>query len=374
MFTPDTEETDRTLRVCAACMYCDGLCPVFPALATRRDDMGEAYLANLCHNCRACWHACQYAPPHTLAINAPAVLARVRRQTYADHVWPRFLRHGFDNPALGAGFMIVATLASLAVLAFTSLPGQARAGPGAFYAVAPWGVMAGLGGGALLWAVLSIAISTLRFWRAISADLAPGALGPALRRMLADSLTLRHLDGGGPGCHDAGPGFSRRRKIFHHLMAGGVLLAFAATLAAAFYQHFLALEPPYPLTSPPVLLGLVGGIGVAAGAAGLLAVEARMEREVSEPGETRLNVIFLIALELVTSERPGAAGLARDGGDGAAAAGARQPCDRLFHRPAGDQGPARPLPRRRAAALRLGAANKNARAPARLTSASVSAN
>jgi citrate/tricarballylate utilization protein len=83
-------------------------------------------------------------------------------------------------------------------------------------------------------------------------------------------------------------------------MAGGVLLAFASTLAAAAYQHFWELQPPFPLTSPPVLLGLTGGLGIVAGAGGLLALETRMEREVSEPGETQLNVIFLVALQLVT--------------------------------------------------------------------------
>ncbi|MCW2282503.1 citrate/tricarballylate utilization protein [Rhodoblastus acidophilus] len=289
-----TDEADRILRICAACMYCDGLCPVFPALAGQRDDFGDAYLANLCHNCRACWHACQYAPPHPFAVNAPAVLARVRRQTYADHVWPRVLRHGFERPALGAVFLVAAALLTLAMLTFASSHGQSG-----FYSVVPWGVMAGLGGGALTFATISMAVSTLRFWRTISADLQPGRLGPALWRAAMDIVTLRHLDGGGPGCHDIGPGFSRSRKIFHHLMAGGVLLAFASTLVAAAYEHFWGLSPPFPLASPPVLLGLAGGLGIVAGAAGLLALETRMEREVSEPGETQLNVIFLIALQLV---------------------------------------------------------------------------
>jgi citrate/tricarballylate utilization protein len=36
------------------------------------------YLANLCHNCGACLHACQYAPPHEFAINVPKAMAEVR--------------------------------------------------------------------------------------------------------------------------------------------------------------------------------------------------------------------------------------------------------------------------------------------------------
>jgi hypothetical protein len=51
------------------------------------------YLANLCHNCGACLHACQYAPPHEFAVNVPRAMAQVRQATYTDYAWP---------PALGA--------------------------------------------------------------------------------------------------------------------------------------------------------------------------------------------------------------------------------------------------------------------------------
>jgi len=289
------DEPARVLRICAACMYCDGLCPVFPELAGRREDFGEAWLSNLCHNCRACWHACQYAPPHPFAINAPAVLAQARRQTYSDHVWPRFLAPCFKTPALGGLVFVAASLFALIVLAFAASPGPARS----FYAIAPWATMAGLGAAALTFAAISLVVSTVRFWRTIAADLDPTPLAPAMWRATKDILTLRHLDGGGPGCHDTSQGFSRRRKIWHHFMAGGVVLAFASTLVAAFYAHGLALDPPYPIASPPVLLGLAGGLGIVLGATNLLALEARMEREPSDPGETRLNVMFLIALNLV---------------------------------------------------------------------------
>ncbi len=52
--------------------------PVFPAM-TRRLEFGRAdvhFLANLCHNCGACLHACQYAPPHEFAVNVPKVDGR----------------------------------------------------------------------------------------------------------------------------------------------------------------------------------------------------------------------------------------------------------------------------------------------------------
>ncbi len=68
------------MQICNACRYCEGFCAVFPAM-TRRLEFGQAdphYLANLCHNCGACLHACQYAPPHEFAVNVPRAMAEVR--------------------------------------------------------------------------------------------------------------------------------------------------------------------------------------------------------------------------------------------------------------------------------------------------------
>ena len=59
-------EVERTMTICNACRYCEGLCATFQAMTTRRM-FAEAdldYLANLCHDCRACYHGCQYVPPH----------------------------------------------------------------------------------------------------------------------------------------------------------------------------------------------------------------------------------------------------------------------------------------------------------------------
>ena len=59
-------EANRQLVICNACRYCEGLCPVFRAIETRRDfGKGDVfYLANLCHDCRACYSACMFTPPH----------------------------------------------------------------------------------------------------------------------------------------------------------------------------------------------------------------------------------------------------------------------------------------------------------------------
>lgn len=49
------------------------------------------YLSNVCHNCGACLHACQYAEPHEFAVNVPRALAAVRPETYAEFAWPKKL-------------------------------------------------------------------------------------------------------------------------------------------------------------------------------------------------------------------------------------------------------------------------------------------
>ena len=93
---PATEtlaEAERVMIICNACRYCEGHCAVFPAME-RRLAFSAAdlnYLANLCHNCGACYHHCQYAPPHEFAVNVPRVFSDLRAQTWRDYCWPAFL-------------------------------------------------------------------------------------------------------------------------------------------------------------------------------------------------------------------------------------------------------------------------------------------
>jgi hypothetical protein len=58
--------------------------PAFRAIETRREFAGGdvPYLANLCHDSRACLYACMYAPPHEFAINIPKILTNARVESY----------------------------------------------------------------------------------------------------------------------------------------------------------------------------------------------------------------------------------------------------------------------------------------------------
>src|SRR5690349_24481895 len=108
-------EADRLMTICNACRYCEGLCAVFPAMEMRRTfASGDLnYLANLCHQCGACYTDCQYSPPHEFNVNIPAALAKLRNESYAAYVWPKALSGVFARSGLA-----VTLAAALGVAAF----------------------------------------------------------------------------------------------------------------------------------------------------------------------------------------------------------------------------------------------------------------
>ena len=111
MPSADEAEVARQLQICNACRYCEGFCAVFPAM-TRRLEFGKAdvhFMANLCHNCGACLHACQYAPPHEFAVNVPQAMAKVRLQTYVDYAWPPVLGKLYKRNGLTLALALVAS-------------------------------------------------------------------------------------------------------------------------------------------------------------------------------------------------------------------------------------------------------------------------
>jgi len=104
------EEANRQLVICNACRYCEGYCPVFRAIETRRDfNQGDVfYLSNLCHDCRACYYACMFTPPHEFAINIPKLLSEARTETYQRWSWPGFLARAFKKRGITMALAMVA--------------------------------------------------------------------------------------------------------------------------------------------------------------------------------------------------------------------------------------------------------------------------
>ena len=169
--TADTlSDARRAMEICNACRYCEGFCAVFPAMMRRRSfsDADLTYLANLCHACKGCYHACQYAPPHPFGVNLPRSLARVRVETYERYAWPAPLAAAFRRNGLVVSLAVAAAIALVLVLTFAlngSAASGAHAGAGAFYAVIPWAWMAGVAGVVVAFSLLSLAVGAVRFWR-----------------------------------------------------------------------------------------------------------------------------------------------------------------------------------------------------------------
>jgi len=300
-------EAARQLSICNACRYCEGYCAVFPALQRRAlfqsGDISQ--LANLCHNCKGCYYACQYTPPHAFAVNLPQILSEARAESYAAYAWPRGLGGLFERNGV-----IVSLVAALGVAALLIGVGLAHApadlfavrrGPGSFYQVMPWGLMAGLAGAVTLYALLAMTIGAVKFWRHSGSPGQPtgGATLPAAQAA-GDVLTLRNLGGGGHGCNDRDGGFSTVRRRLHHFMFYGFMLCFASTTLAWICDHFLGAPAPYPFLHPVVLLGTAGGIGMMIGTGGLLwlkyvADQAPMARRLLGAEVALLLLLFLVA-------------------------------------------------------------------------------
>jgi citrate/tricarballylate utilization protein len=301
VMTPAEGEVSRIMQICNACRYCEGFCAVFPAM-TRRLEFGRAdvhFLSNLCHNCGACLHACQYAPPHEFAVNVPKAMAQVRMQTYVDYAWPAGLGALYKRNGLTLALALAGGLALFLILAMALkrplfLPPLA----GNFYAVFPHNALALLFGAVFVFSMIALGVGVRRFWR--NED--PGALsGVAIGEATLDVLSLRYLGGGhGEGCNNADDAFSLARRYFHHLTFYGFMLCFASTCVATLYHYLLRIEAPYTLSSLPVLLGFAGGIGLLTGPAGLFWLNLKRHPQHGDSAQKPMDRGF-IALLLLTS-------------------------------------------------------------------------
>ena len=302
----DESEVQRQMSICNACRYCEGFCAVFPAM-TRRLEFTQAdihYLANLCHNCGACLHACQYAAPHEFEINVPKAMAKVRLDTYAEYAWPRamgklYQRNGLTLAlASGAGLALFLCLTLMLMgNLFTAIPG------GNFYGIFPHNTLALMFGAVFGFAVLALTLGVRRFWHNISPPAASRPLKTsAALEATANVAQLKYLDGGhGQGCNNADDKFTLWRRRFHHLTFYGFLLCFAATGVATLYHYLLKWSAPYPVSSLPVMLGIAGGIGLLIGPAGLLWLNLRRNPAHGDVNQKPMDLGFIALLFLVSA-------------------------------------------------------------------------
>jgi citrate/tricarballylate utilization protein len=266
------------MEICNACRYCEGFCAVFPAVELRREFSGGdlSYLANLCHNCRGCYYACQYAPPHEWGINVPRTLAEVRAQSYAEYAWPPALAQAFERNGTVVSLITAGAIALVLFLATVLNESQTFWGahgvaPNSFYKVIPLAVMQVMGILTFGFAIFAMLMGLRNFWR--EAGTREKITFPVIGIALHDMFSLKYLGGGGNGCNDNSEAFSMRRRRLHHAMFYGFMLCFAATCVGFIYHSFLGWPAPYPFFSLPVLLGTAGGILLTIGTVGLFAMK-----------------------------------------------------------------------------------------------------
>ncbi len=299
-------EGERQMTICNACRYCEGYCAVFPAMEQRRifTKADLVYLANLCFDCRDCYYACQYAPPHEFAMNVPKLMSELRADTYREYSWPALLSGLFRRNRQAVSLITIGALVTILFFVFLFMGRDAllatHLGEGAFYRVVPYAAMAVPPLIIALYGFVVLLAGALRFWRETQGSLRKIVDFGALWQATTDAFGLTYMKGGGAGCNYPDAAFSNSRRWFHHLVFYGFLLDFASTSVAAFYDHFLSWQAPYPYFSLPVVFGTVGGIMLIVGTSGLLYLKGQSDRD---PGaETILNMdVAFIALLFLTS-------------------------------------------------------------------------
>ncbi len=290
------QEARRQAEICNACRYCEGYCSVFPALQRERafSDGDITQLANLCHNCRGCYYACQYTAPHEFDLNLPKALAEVRRDSWESFAWPapfarRFHSHG--------GAIALALVMGFAVLFFAIRAIGSSGGEG-FYAVLSHNAMVAIFLPAFLFPLASLTVSLRCYWRSVGGQaISMTDIAAALR----SAGKMKDLAAGhGDGCNfEDEDRFSHARRFAHQAIMYGFLLSFAATGVATLMHYLFDMPAPYPLWSVPKLLGVSGGILMSIGCGWMALLKLRSARDLGDANAWSGDIGFIALLGFV---------------------------------------------------------------------------
>lgn len=290
------QEARRQAEICNACRYCEGYCSVFPSLHANRafSDGDITQLANLCHNCRGCYYACQYTAPHEFAINLPKALAEVRQESWEDFAVPQMAARQFQKNGM---LIAVATIIGFALL-FAVARWLGQSGGDGFYAVMSHNLMVAIFTPAFVLPLVSIGISLRRYWRATGGtwvtwrDIVDG---------FGAAANMRNLAGGhGEGCNfEDEDRFSQARRTAHQFVLYGFLLCFASTSAGTVLHYAFDLHAPYAFWSLPKLLGVPGGLMLTFGTGWLVVLKRRADPELGAVSAWGGELAFILLLGFV---------------------------------------------------------------------------
>ncbi len=275
------QEARRQAEICNACRYCEGYCSVFPALHRERAfaDGDITQLANLCHNCRGCYYACQYTAPHEFDLNLPKALAEVRRDSWESYAWPQPVAREFHTHG---GAIALALVVGLALI-FMAIRAIGSAGGEGFYAVLSHNAMVLIFMPAFLFPLASIAFSLRHYWQSVGGTTIKMA---QITSAFGNAAKAKELAAGhGDGCNfEDEDRFSHARRYAHQAIMYGFLLCFAATSTGTLMHYLFDMPAPYPLWSLPKIFGITGGILLTAGCGWMAWLKLRADRDLGDTG------------------------------------------------------------------------------------------
>lgn len=299
-------EASRQFKICNACRYCEGYCAVWPAMERRTtfEEKDVIFLANLCYNCRDCFTACPFTPPHEFNINIPKIMSEVRLLTYQNHAAPKNASALFAKPSKTTSIFSLSLIAL--TFLFSSLIGNpsrlfsAQSGLGSFYVIIPYWIIIASGLLAGGYVLLAYFLDVRNYCRKIHGSFGDFFRPKIVWQALGDVLKHTYFKGGGTGCSYPNERGSYSFLTFHAMVFYGFLLAIVSTISASVYQDVLGILPPYSLVSLPVIFGICGGLLMMIGATALLYLKSKSNKAPSFKEMLNLDTAFLATLDLVS--------------------------------------------------------------------------
>ncbi|MGV6838739.1 MAG: tricarballylate utilization 4Fe-4S protein TcuB [Planktomarina sp.] len=290
-------EARRQAQICNACRYCESYCSVFPAMHSQRSfsDGDLTQLANLCHNCRGCYYACQYTAPHEFELNLPRALAEVRSDSWESFAWPRGFARLFQRHAMWTVAALVIAFATI----FAIMKGLGTSADGqGFYAAVSHTVMVAIFAPAFLLPLASIAIGLRRYWQAVDGQTLRFA---HVRTAFGMAANMKDLAAGhGDGCNfEDKDRFSHARRFAHQAVLYGFMLCFLSTSVATVMHYALNMPAPYGFWSLPKIFGNIGGILLGGGSIWMAVLKIRADKNLSDPRNWGAEMAFIMLLGFV---------------------------------------------------------------------------